>query len=147
MAVIQTVSKDCTASKGFALMLDKKFLELREHCIWQVEVYEGGGNTIIQNELQYIAPSLGHKIFSLIITTTNNNKPTVESFTSAMFELRNMILMPNIRCIAMPKLACGLAKMDWSEISALLYNVFNSSGKRICLCELSPNYQIPSSTQ
>ena len=39
--------------------------------------------------------------------------------------------MQNIRCIAMPKIACGLDKMDRSEISALLYNVFNSLGIKI----------------
>ena len=53
-------------SKGFALMLCKKFPDLREHCKWQVEVNDRDGNTINQNVLQYIAPSLGHQIFSLI---------------------------------------------------------------------------------
>ena len=39
--------------------------------------------------------------------------------------------MQNNRCIAIPKIACGLDKTDWSETSASLYNVFNSSGIKI----------------
>ena len=89
------------------------------------------GNTINQNVLQFIAPRLGHQIFCLITKEKYNSKQTIESITTALFELRNILLMQNIRCIAMPKSACGLDKMDWSEISALLYNVFKSSGIKI----------------
>ena len=131
MAIIHTVSKDCAMSKGFALMLCKKSPDLREHCKWQIEVNNRDGNTKNQNVLQNIAPSLGHQIFSLITKEKYNSKPTIESITTALFELRNILLMQNIRCIAMPKIAFGLDKMDWSEISALLYNVFNSSGFNI----------------
>ena len=46
--------------------------------------------------------------------------------------------MQCIRCIAMPKIACGLDKMNWSEISALLYNVFNSSGIKIYVSVRKP---------
>ena len=62
MAIVHTVSMDCAMSKDFALMLCKKFPDLREHCKWQVEMNDRDGNTINQNVLQYIAPSLGHQI-------------------------------------------------------------------------------------
>ena len=32
MAIVLTIFKDCATSKGFALMLCKKFPDLREHC-------------------------------------------------------------------------------------------------------------------
>ena len=100
MAIVHTVSKDRAMSKGFALMLCKKFSELREHCKWQVEVNDRDGNTINQNVLQYNAPSLGHQIFSLITKEKYNSKPTIESIATALFELCNILLMQNIRCIA-----------------------------------------------
>ena len=131
MAIVHTISKDCAMSKCFALMLCKKFPDLRAHFKWQVEVKDRDRNKINQNVLQYIAPSLGHQILSSINKEKYNNKPTIESITTALFELRNILLMQNIRRIAMPKSACGLDKMDWSEISALLYNVFNFSGIKI----------------
>ena len=104
------------------------------------------GNTINQNVLQYIAPSLGHQIFSLITKEKCNRKPTKESITTALFELRNILLMQNNRCIAMPKIACGLDKMDWSEKSALQYNVIKSSGIKIYVSKAELN-QMPSYTQ
>ena len=58
-------------SKGFALTLCKKFLDLREHCKWQVEVNDRDGSTTNQNVLLYIAPNLGHQFFSLL---TKKNK-------------------------------------------------------------------------
>ena len=131
MAIVRTVSKDCAMSKGFALMLCKKFPDLREHCKWQVEVNDRDGNTINQKVLQYIAPRLGHQIFSLITKENYNCKPTIKSITTALLELRNILLMQNIRCIAMPKIACGSNKIDWSEIYPLLYNDFYFSGNKI----------------
>ena len=148
MAIVDTISKDCAMSKSFALMLCKQFPDLREPCKWQVEVNDRHGNTINQNVLQYIAASLGHQIFSLITKEKYNSKPTIESLTTALFELRNILLMQNIRCIAMPKIACGLDKMNWSEISALLYNVFISSGIKIYVYVSKAEInQMPSSTQ
>ena len=48
----------------------------------------------------------------------------------------------------MPKTALGLDKMDWSEISALLYNVFNSSGIKIYVYVSKAEInQMPSSAQ
>ena len=58
MAIVHSISMDCAMSKGFALLC-RKFHELREHCKWQVEVNDRNGNTINQNVLHYIAPSLG----------------------------------------------------------------------------------------
>ena len=104
MVIVHTFSKDCAMSKSFALMLCRKFHNLREHCKWQVEVNDRDGNTINQNVLQYIAPSLGHRIFSLITKGKYKIKPTIESITTALFEHRNILLMQNIRCIAMPKI-------------------------------------------
>ena len=83
-------------SKGFALMLCKKFPGLKEHCKWQVEVNGRDGKTIKKNVLQYIAPSLGHQIFSLINKEKYNSEPTIESITTALFKLRNILLMQNI---------------------------------------------------
>ena len=104
MAIIHTVSKDCAMSKSSALMLCKKFPDLREHCKWHVEMNDRDGNTTNQNVLQYIAPSLGHQIFSIITKENNNSKPTIEGITTAKFKLCKILLMQNIRCIAMPKI-------------------------------------------
>ena len=99
-------------NRGFALKLSEKFPDLREHCKLQVEGNNRDGNTINQNELQYFAPSLGHQLFSLITKEKHNSKITIESIATASFELRNILLMQNIRCIALPKIACGLDKKD-----------------------------------
>ena len=56
--------------------------------------------------------------------------------------------MQSIRCIAIPKIACGLDKMDCSKISALLYNVLNSSGiKKFVYVNKAEFNRMPSSTQ
>ena len=107
MAMVHTVSKDCAMSKGFAHMLCKKLPDLREHSKWQVEVNNCDGNTINQNVLQYIAPSLGHQIFSLITKEKYNSKPKIKSITTALFELCTIFPMQNIRWKTKPKIACG----------------------------------------
>ena len=48
MALVHTVSDDCAMSKSVALMLCKKFPDLREQCKWQVEENDCDGKTINQ---------------------------------------------------------------------------------------------------
>ena len=42
--------------------------------------------------------------------------------------MRDHALGLNLRCIAMPKIACGLDGMDWREISSLIEQTFKNSG-------------------
>ena len=42
--------------------------------------------------------------------------------------MRDHALGLNLRCIAMPKIACGLDGMDWRDISSLIEQTFKNSG-------------------
>ena len=64
MAIVHTISKDGAMSKGFALLLRKKFRDLREHCKWQVEVNDHDENTI--NKMYYNTMILASDTKSLV---------------------------------------------------------------------------------
>ena len=42
--------------------------------------------------------------------------------------MKHHAIANNIRCIAIPKIACGLDKMDWKEVSKIVLDVFRFSG-------------------
>ena len=42
--------------------------------------------------------------------------------------MKHHAIAKNFRCIAMPKTACDLDKMDWNEVSKITVNVFRFSG-------------------
>ena len=42
--------------------------------------------------------------------------------------MRDHALGLNLRCIAIPKIACGLDGMNWREISSLIGQTFENSG-------------------
>ena len=42
--------------------------------------------------------------------------------------MKDHAIANNIRSIAMPKVACGLDKMNWEEVSKIIVDVFQHSG-------------------
>ena len=42
--------------------------------------------------------------------------------------MKDHAIANNIRSIAMPKIACGLDKMKWEEVSKIIVDVFQHSG-------------------
>ena len=76
----------------------------------------------------YRDSSSGQIIYNLITKERYFQKPTYQSIHYALDETNYHAIANNIRCIAMPKIACGLDKMDWKEVSKIIVDVFRFSG-------------------
>ena len=51
-----------------------------------------------------------------------------------MSEIKDHAIAKNIRSIAKPKIACGLDKMNWEEVSKIIVDIFQHSGITIFVC-------------
>ena len=66
----------------------------------------------------------GQTIYNLI----TKEKPTYQSIHYALDEMKHHAIANKTRCIAMPKIACDLDKMDWKEVSKIIVDVFRFAG-------------------
>lgn len=83
---------------------------------------------------------LQHKnrfIYYLITKEYSNNKPTYNSLTAAIKKLRDLIIKHNVKKLAIPRIGCGLDKLDWPIVRGIIQNVFQYVGCTIKICHFT----------
>ena len=84
-----------------------------------------------KNILILTDPKSGQIIHNLISKQRYFHKPTYDNIFNTLSEMKDHAIANNIRSIAMPKIACGLDKMNWEELSKISVDVFQQSGVTI----------------
>ena len=64
------------------------------------------------------------------------DKPTLQTLESALLLMRYNAIQNGIKKIAMPKIGCGLDKLSWGDVSALLHRIFDDTDIAITVCML-----------
>ena len=115
-----TISADRAMKKGFAESISKRYPELRHFCI--------SIHANINDVLIFTDPKSGQILYNLFIKQKYFQKPTYNAIFNTLSEMKDHAIANNIRSIAMPKIACGLDKMNWEEVSKIIVDVFQHSG-------------------
>lgn len=125
------ISADFKLGAGIAVEFDKRFemkKKLSELVPW--------GN----NEKFWDADKSHHgyclrvdKVFNLVTKRNYWNKPTLQTMENALKNLRDLYYYPGIK-IAMPKIGCGLDRLNWDDVSALIKEVFEDTDMEILIC-------------
>ena len=55
------------------------------------------------------------------------HKPTLETLRQALESFREQIIEMNLNKIAMPKIGCGLDKLDWKDVKNVIGEVIGST--------------------
>lgn len=63
-------------------------------------------------------------IFYLVTKARYFHKPTIASLESSLRVMRDLCVTNNIRQLAMPRIGCGLDKLDWNQVSELIQRIF-----------------------
>lgn len=88
-------------------------------------------------ESKYIGKALiVGRVFNLVTKAHHYNKPTYEALYSALKDMRDQCEARGIRCLAMPKIGCGLDRLDWNKVSAMVKEVFSDLDIDILVCYL-----------
>ena len=75
-------------------------------------------------------------IFYLITKERYYGKPTYKSLTASLHYLRDLAISLEVKCIAMPRIGCGLDKLKWLKVRSIICDVFCGSGIRITIYTL-----------
>ncbi|XP_022180610.1 uncharacterized protein LOC111040854 isoform X2 [Myzus persicae] len=72
--------------------------------------------------------------FYLVTKKSSNGKPTMVTMEKALHSLLNKMKENNLTKLGIPKIGCGLDKLDWSETKLLINKIFYGSGIHITVC-------------
>ena len=73
----------------------------------------------------------GVKVGNLVTKQRYYHKPTLETLRQSLEDFCAQALEMGIQRIAMPKIGCGLDKLDWEDVRTLIREVFNATDMQI----------------
>ena len=75
-------------------------------------------------------------VFNLVTKEKYWHKPTYESVRAALESMKTWMKFMSITKLAMPKIAAGLDRLEWSKVYEIICEVFADMDVEIVICEL-----------
>lgn len=110
------VSKDFKMGLGIATTFKEKFGNVEFLKNQKTEV---GKVAVLKEKERYV--------YYLVTKQAYWHKPTLKSLTEALISMRLHALGHGVSHICMPKIGCGLDRLKWKDVHAILCNVFERS--------------------
>ena len=115
------VSRDLSMSAGIAPLFVKKFGRKEELFRANAKIGQAAILNFENNKF----------IYNLVTKENYYDKPTYESLEQSLVFMRNHAIEHNVQKIAMPKIGCGLDKLNWDAVSELIKKVFCETNIKI----------------
>lgn len=75
-------------------------------------------------------------VFNLVTKPQCYNKPTYDTLREALEAMRTQMEYLDITKLAMPKIGCGLDRLQWDKVYDIICDVFKDADVDILICEL-----------
>ena len=126
------IARDFRANRGIAKEFNKRYNLIN------TLNYLRNNNLLDTKDKNCIIVNLNNvKICNLITKNITYNKPTYETFSLAITELKNEIEKLKINKIAMPGLiGCGLDRLDKKKVHQIVYDLLKDLDLEIIFCYL-----------
>ncbi len=136
-ALAHCISADFALGAGIAKEFNKRY-KCKEKLFmvfenswtsrWDKSKYIDRGNCIIL---------FGDRtIFNLVTKRNYWNKPTMATLETALRYMKEQCNELEIDKIAMPRIGCGLDRLNWSDVRLLIEKVFEDTDIEIVVCNL-----------
>lgn len=112
------ISLDCEMGAGIALEFNNLFPDLKPYLKQTVKKYLYDAPSVIDYQYNNIY------IFNLITKQFYYNKPTYKSMENCLNILRSKCLIYGIKHLAIPRLGCGLDKLNWNKVRMMIMEKF-----------------------
>lgn len=118
-AYAHCISLDIEMGKGIAVDFNKKFRGMRQFLINQVK----------SNDLNFpiTIPCFKDgklRVFNLITKKNYWGKPTYETITKCIEQMAEQCAKHQIKYLAMPKIGCGLDRLQWGVVREIIIEKF-----------------------
>lgn len=119
------VSNDCKLGAGIALEFRKRIPEMPD----VLKTFNPKTGDAIRFHTRG-----GRIVMNLFTKDKYFQKPDLYSLTTSLFVLRRTVREQGYTHIAMPKIGCGLDKLDWNEVREMIQYVFKEDDIEIVIC-------------
>lgn len=75
-------------------------------------------------------------VLNLVTKERCFHKPTLDALREALTHMRKAVETYNIKKIAMPKIGCGLDRLDWEDVEPMIHEIFDDLDIEIMVCVL-----------
>ncbi len=75
-------------------------------------------------------------VFNLVTKERYFYKPTLDALRSALEEMRDFANNMGVKRIAMPKIGCGLDRLNWENVSPMIQDIFKDTDVEVMVCYL-----------
>lgn len=129
--IVHCISADYALGAGVAKQIERKFHikdALRECSLSQYVAEKG----YLDLKETYVVGN----IYNVVTKKYYFEKPTMNDFSDAIYNLRDAIIGNSVKKIAMPRIGCGLDKLSWNMVSAEIKKIFSDIDVEIMVCYL-----------
>ena len=77
-----------------------------------------------------------HGVMNLITKKVYYGKPTYQTLERSLIKMKEIAQNENITKLIMPKIGCGLDRLQWPKVREILKNVFGDTEIDILVCYL-----------
>ena len=133
------ISADAQMSKGFAQYSSERVPRLRRTC--------RRANLLKDQVLPFWHSSSRRYVFNLVTREKYSDKPDLQTLATTLQNMQAHATMHGISAIAIPKLGCGLDKMNWQDVVKLLRDIFAYSEIQIVVYSLDEQAIHPMSAE
>ena len=123
------ISADFAMGKGIAVQFNQHF-DMRN----KLQAAFPGYLATWQAQGRSFDCLLQGRVFNLITKERYYHKPTYQSLQGALEIMRDLCRQRQIQHLAMPLIGCGLDKLQWSQVSAIVQQVFAADEGQILVC-------------
>ena len=123
------ISGDYALGAGIAKQFDDIY-NMRSKLFRDYQVPDGGYIRNVGHAL------LVDNVFNLVTKPRYFNKPTYDALKAALVDMRDQCFDLDIDKLAMPKIGCGLDRLDWDIVFQMIKDVFIDTDIDILICLL-----------
>ena len=76
------------------------------------------------------------KVFNLVTKNKYWNKPTYKSLEESLILMKDLIDLKNVNYLAMPKIGCGLDRLQWGMVREIIKDIFKDNDIEILICSI-----------
>ena len=119
-SLVHCISQDCAMGAGIAVQFDKTFKGMKNYC----------KRVIKENNLSFpvVIPfnEDNRCIFNLVTKKAYYGKPTYLTITKCIHNMVGMCKEFDIKYLAMPKIGCGLDRLQWGKVKEIIKEEFKN---------------------
>lgn len=118
--VAHCISADLALGAGIALQFRNKYPDMP---VYLLKKYKNSLDNVMHGSRKGCCLQCNN-VFNLVTKCRYFNKPTYESLREALNDMKDQLKQKNIKELYIPKIGCGLDRLNWNEVENMLISIF-----------------------